>query len=155
MDKITALDRAMRYAPSFLALPLLAVGLVAGMSGAQADPCRFTTCGAQERIFGTRPLFRDDLGNRGGRSWNDIYNQRNQPRFKPGVKAEPFDMGSPIDPTIPLAKGDKTEPFRTNDPQARNEHMRWCRQHYRSYVGASDTYTTFDGRTLFCNSPYD
>lgn len=154
MAKIAALYRAMRYALSLLAMPLLVSGLLAEAARAQADTCLFATCGAQERMFGTRPLVREP-GNRGGRSWNDIYNERNQQRFQPGVKAEPFDMGSPIDPTRPLVRGRKTEPFKTDDPQARNEHMRWCRQHYRSYVGASDTYTTFDGRTLFCNSPYD
>ncbi len=154
MNKIAPLNPVMRPASSILALLLLAAGYIADLPGAQADTCRFTTCGARERMFGTKPLYREP-GVGGNRSPNDIYNQQNQQRFKPGIKAEPFDMGSPIDPTRPLVKKQKTQRFNTDSPQARTEHSRWCRQHYRSYVGASDTYTTYDGRTVFCDSPYN
>lgn len=154
MDKITPLNSPMRYLSSLWVLLLLMAGLFADLQRAEADTCRFTTCGARERILGTPPLYRDP-GGRGNRTWNDIYNQRNQQRFQPGIKAQPFDTGSPIDPTKSLVKDRKTGSFNTDNPQARNEHMRWCRQKYRSYVGASDTYTTYDGRTLYCDSPYD
>lgn len=152
MDKITLLNRVMRPTSPFLALLLLAAGFLADLPRADADTCRFTTCGARERMFGTKPLYREPGGDR---TPNDIYNQRNQQRFKPGIKAEPFDMGSPVDPTRPLVKSKKPRTFNTDNPQARNEHARWCRQHYRSYNGASDTYTTYDGRTLYCDSPYN
>ncbi len=33
-------------------------------------------------------------------------------------------------------------------------HIRWCLNHYRSYVIRTNTYTAFSGRVKYCHSPY-
>ena len=34
------------------------------------------------------------------------------------------------------------------------EHVYWCDQRYRSYNIRTDTFTGYDGRQHYCNSPY-
>lgn len=145
MDMIDRLNPVMRPLPVFVALLLIAAGFVAQMPRAEADTCRFTTCGGRERMLGTKPLYRDP-GGRGNRTWNDIYKERN--RQQPAITAKPLDLGSPATRRKPGDLG-------LDHPNVNNEHRRWCRQHYRSYDGISDRYTTFDGRSLYCDSPYD
>lgn len=140
MNKIGLLNLAMRPLPTFIGLLLVTAGFVADTPGAEADTCRFTTCGARERMLGTTPLYRDP------RRGTGLPNPRNVQL--PTVKAKPFDLRSPANPKKP---GD----FVIDNPNVNNEHRRWCRQRYRSYDGVSDTYTTFDGRTRYCDSPYD
>lgn len=134
----------MRFTLPLLALLLILAGLLASAPGSHADTCRFTTCGARERMLGTKPIYQDP-GGRGYGTWNDIYNQRNP---QPTITAKPFDLGSPVPKRKP---GD----FNLDHPKARNLHMRWCLNHYRSYDGVTNSYMTYDGRTLYCNSPYD
>jgi hypothetical protein len=49
-----------------------------------------------------------------------------------------------------------TEPWWTYDPYttAEDEHVRWCRARYRSYVVRNNTYVTFSGKRRQCISPY-
>lgn len=35
-----------------------------------------------------------------------------------------------------------------------NAHVEWCLGQYRSYNPSTDTYRTYDGRNVYCNSPY-
>ena len=135
-------------------LGLVTTGAFADMRGAQAsDRCLYGPCGAHERLFGPTPGSRD-VTKRGYRSWNDIYNERNQGRYKSGIKAEPFDVGSPIDTTKPLT-GAEAGAFNDDHPEARSEHVRWCLKRYRSYAVKSNTYVTYGGRTRYCDSPFN
>lgn len=36
-----------------------------------------------------------------------------------------------------------------------NEHYRYCLNEYKSYRPETNTYTTFSGKTRFCNSPFN
>lgn len=133
---------------------LLGALVVTGEASA-GDRCLYGPCDAKERLFGPSPGSGDVI-RRGHPSWNDIYNQRNQERYKPGVKAEPFDVGSPIDTTRSLTDGRaKTGLFDDDVPEARSEHVRWCLKRYRSYAVRSNAYVTYGGRTRFCDSPFD
>lgn len=145
--------KASRYIMLILA-GLMAAGTLAVSSPAEAsDKCLFASCGSKERLFGPSPGTRN-LPARGDRSWNDIYNERNQERYQSGVKAQPFDLGSPVDTTRSLT-GAKKGMFNDDQPQARSEHVRWCLKRYRSYAVTSNTYVTHGGRTRFCDSPFD
>ncbi|WP_119392650.1 BA14K family protein [Taklimakanibacter lacteus] len=133
------------------------IGLVLGAASfvdpppAKADPCLYSTCGGKQRLFGP-DLRRSDPY----RSPNDLYNERNQDRYRSGIKAKPFDFGSSTDATRPLgsAPAGKTGNFNGDQPQARSEHVRWCLARYKSYAVATNTYVTYDGRTRFCDSPF-
>jgi hypothetical protein len=35
-----------------------------------------------------------------------------------------------------------------------NRHVRWCMNNYRSYDSSTDTFVSYDGDVLRCNSPY-
>lgn len=140
MNKIGLLNFAMRPLPTFLGLLLVTAGFLAHMPQAEADPCQYSTCGARDRMLGTTPLYRDP------RRGFDLPNPRDRPL--PTVKAKPFDLRPPGDPKKP---GD----FVLENPNVNDEHRRWCRQHYRSYDGISNTYTTFSGQTRYCDSPFD
>jgi len=87
------------------------------------------------------------------RSPNDLYNERNQDRYKSGIKAKPFDVGSPVDTTRSL-NGNTTGTINDSLPGARSEHVRWCLKRYKSYAVATNTYVTYEGRTRFCDSPF-
>ncbi|MEM7067522.1 MAG: BA14K family protein [Pseudomonadota bacterium] len=39
--------------------------------------------------------------------------------------------------------------------QLSNEHYAYCINKYKSYKVATNTYTSFSGKTKYCNSPYD
>src|SRR5262245_57111746 len=82
-----------------LAAMLLMAGTLAVARHAQAgDRCLYgCTSGPNERLFG-RGIGGRDIIDRGYDSWNDIYNQHNQERYKSGTKAKPFDFDSPTDP---------------------------------------------------------
>jgi hypothetical protein len=144
----------MRLVIAILALNVLAAGALADMQRAQAsDRCLYGPCGSNERLFGPTPGSRD-VTKRGYRSWNDIYNERNQGRYQSGVKAQPFDAGSPVDITKSLSDAKKGT-FNDDHPEARSEHVRWCLKRFRSYAVRSNTYVTYDGRTRFCDSPFN
>lgn len=144
----------MRFIIPIFAFGLAAAGMLADSPWAQAsDRCLYGACGANERLFGPRPGS-GDVTKRGYRSWNDIYNERNQGRYQPGVKAKPFDLGSPVDPTRSLTDSKKGT-FNDDHPEARSEHVRWCLKRFRSYAVTSNTYVTYGGRTRFCDSPFN
>jgi hypothetical protein len=65
-----------------------------------------------------------------------------------------FDVGSPLDTTKQLSDPKKGF-FNDDHPEARSEHVRWCLKRYHSYAVRSNTYVTYDGRTRFCDSPFD
>jgi hypothetical protein len=136
-------------------LPL--AGMLALAHRAQAgDRCLYGSCdtsGARERVFGPR-LGDQDVTKRGYGSWNDLYNERTQQRYRSGVKAKPFDFGSSTDPTKSPADARKRT-FNDGRPDTRSEHVRWCLKRYRSYAVESNTYVTYDGRTRFCDSPFN
>lgn len=154
MDKMTDKDFAMktlRHMMSALAILLVAAGSLAFAPRAQAsERCLYGSCdpsGAKERLFGPRPG-NQDVTKRGYNSWNDNYNQRNQDRYRSGIKAKPFDFGSSADPAQRRA-------FNSDVPEARSEHVRWCLKRYRSYAVESNTYVTYGGRTRYCDSPFN
>lgn len=137
-------------------LPALAILLVAALALAFApraqasERCLYGSCdpsGAKERLFGPRPG-NQDVTKRGYNSWNDNYNQRNQDRYRSGIKAKPFDFGSSADPA-------QRRTFNSDVPEARSEHVRWCLKRYRSYAVESNTYVTYGGRTRYCDSPFN
>ena len=135
---------------------LLASGTLAVARHAQAtDRCLYGSCasGSRERLFGPGPGA-VDVSKRGYGSWNDIYNQRNQERYRSGTKAEPFDFGSSARRDGSL-EGAQKPSFNDDRPDARSEHVRWCLKRYRSYAVATNTYVTYQGRSRFCNSPFD
>ncbi len=139
----------MRFVIASVTSMLLVAAIFAGTPRAYAiDRCLYSACSAQQRLFGTGlrqpPLYR---------SPNDLYNERNQERYRSGIKAKPFDPGSPIDPTRGLNSTDKNT-FNDDHPEARNEHVRWCLKRYKSYAVATNTYVTYDGRTRYCDSPF-
>ncbi len=39
-------------------------------------------------------------------------------------------------------------------PAGQSDHVNWCYRRYRSYNARTDTYTGYDGRQHYCNSPY-
>ena len=128
---------------------LLAIALFAGLPQANAlDSCLYSSCSPRERLLGTG-LRRPDPY----RSPNDLYNERNQDRYKSGIKAKPFDVGSPVDTTRSL-NGKTTGTIDDSLPGARSEHVRWCLKRYKSYAVATNTYVTYEGRTRFCDSPF-
>jgi hypothetical protein len=133
-----------------LSAMLLVAGTLAIAHRAQAsDRCLYGSCdpsGAKGRLFGPR-LGDQDVTKRGYGSWNDIYNQRNQQRYRSGTKAEPFDFGS----SAAAQRGT----FNDDRPDARNEHVRWCLKRYRSYAVKTNTYVTYQGRTRYCDSPFN
>ena len=139
-----------------LAAILLAFGTLAVARHAQAtDRCLFGSCasGSTERLFGPGPGA-VDVTKRGYGSWSDIYNQRNQERYRSGTKAEPFDFDSSARRTGSL-DGTQKPSFNDDRPDARNEHVRWCLKRYRSYAVATNTYVTYEGRTRYCDSPFN
>jgi hypothetical protein len=143
----------MRILSLLFVAALLACAIPAGNSAASAaSKCLIGACAARESVFPERPGSPDQT--RDGRSWNDIYNERNQERYRSGIKAKPFDPGSPNDDTKALAGAGK-DMFNDNHPAARDEHVRWCLKRYRTYVVATNTYVARGGRTRFCDSPFD
>jgi len=138
----------MRFVIASCIAVLLCVGIPVGPSPAKADPCLYSTCGGQQRLFGPN-LRRSDPY----RSPNDLYNERNQDRYKSGIKAKPFDFGSSNDAARPLGSPNKGT-FNDDQPQARSEHVRYCLKRYKSYQVATNTYVTYEGRTRFCDSPF-
>ena len=147
----------LRHAIIFFLVALLVVtGSLALARPVQAsDRCLYGSCasGSKERLFGRDP-FGPDVTKRGYNSWNDDYNRRNQERYEPGTKAQPFDFGSSTDPTRSLA-GSKPGTFNNDRPDARSEHVRWCLKRYRSYAVETNTYVTYQGRTRYCDSPFN
>ena len=135
-----------------LAAMLIVAGTLAVAQRAQAaGTCLFGSCdpsGAKERLFGPR-LGDGDVTKRGYDSWSDIYNQRNQQRYRSGTKAKPFDFGSSADPSGSLKQG-----FNDDRPDARTEHVRWCLKRYHTYAVETNTYVTYRGRTRYCDSPF-
>jgi hypothetical protein len=135
---------------------LVISGTLALARHAQAsDRCLYGSCasGAKERLFGPG-AGGPDVTKRGYESWNDIYNQRNQERYKAGTKAEPFDFGSSTDQSGSLS-GMRQPSLNDDHPEARSEHVRWCLKRYRSYAVATNTYVTYQGRTRYCDSPFN
>jgi hypothetical protein len=136
----------MRFIVAIFVLGLVGAGPVADMRGARAsERCLYGPCGAHERLFGPTPGSRD-VTKRGYRSWNDIYNERNQGRYQSGIKAQPFDEG---------LTGAETGTLNDDHPEARSEHVRWCLKRYRSYAVKSNTYVTYGGHTRYCDSPFN
>jgi len=140
-----------------LAAMLIVAGALAVAQHAQAaGTCLYGTCdpsGAKERMFGPR-LGDGDVTKRGYDSWSDIYNQRNQERYRSGTRAKPFDFGSSTDPNASLT-GSRKRGFNDDRPDARSEHVRWCLKRYRSYAVETNTYVTYQGRTRYCDSPFN
>ncbi|MGE0004907.1 MAG: BA14K family protein [Parvibaculaceae bacterium] len=139
-----------------LAAMLLVSGSLAVARHAQADDrCLYGSCasGAKERLFGPRDRS-PDVTRRGYGSWNDIYNQRNQERYRSGTKAEPFDLGSSADRGGSSVDARKPS-FDDDRADARSEHVRWCLKRYRSYQVETNTYVTYQGRTRYCDSPFN
>jgi BA14K-like protein len=143
-------------------LLVLAATLIVGGSLAVAQharaagTCLFGSCdpsGAKERMFGPR-LGDGDVTKRGYGSWNDLYNQQHQDRYRSGIKAKPFDFGSSTDPSTGSLMAPRTSGFNDDRPDARSEHVRWCLKRYRSYAVESNSYVTYQGRTRFCTSPF-
>jgi hypothetical protein len=146
-------ERVMRFIIPIIVLGLAADALAGRLTAQTSDRCLYGPCGSYERLFGPTPGSRD-VSKRGYRSWNDIYNERNQDRYRSGIKAQPFDVGSPLDTTKPLIDPKKAT-FSDDHREARSEHVRWCLKRYHSYAVRSNTYVTYDGRTRFCDSPFD
>ena len=137
----------MRFAVTGASGLLLVIAFLTGIPQAYAlDSCLYSSC---ERLLGTG-LRRPEPY----RSPNDLYNERNQDRYKSGIQAKPFDLGSPVDTTRSLSGKKTTGTFNDDQPQARSEHVRWCLKRYKSYAVESNTYVTYDGRTRFCDSPF-
>lgn len=140
-----------------LAALLLVVGTLAVAHGAQAsERCLYGSCdpsGAKQRLFGPR-LGDQDVTKRGYGSWTDIYNRRYQQRYRSGIKARPFDFGSRTDRTGSLT-GAQEGTFNDDRPDARSEHVRWCLKRFRSYAVETNTYVTYQGRTRYCDSPFN
>jgi hypothetical protein len=140
-----------------LAALLVIAGTLAVAQRAQAaGTCLYGSCdpsGAKQRLFGPR-LGDGDVTKRGYDSWSDIYNQHNQQRYRSGIKAKPFDFGSSANPNgslmVPRSRG-----FNDDRPDARSEHVRWCLKRFRSYAVESNTYVTYQGRTRYCDSPFN
>jgi hypothetical protein len=142
----------------FLAGLLIIAGTLALAQPTEAgSTCLYGSCdpsGAKQRLFGPR-LGDQDVTKRGYKSWNDLYNQRNQYRYRSGTKAEPFDFGSSGERAGSLSNGQKKNPFDDDRPEARNEHVRWCLKRYRSYAVETNSYVTYQGRTRYCDSPFN
>lgn len=140
-----------------LAVLLVITGTLALAQRAQAgSACLYGSCdpsGAKQRLFGPRPGDQD-VTKRGYDSWNDDYNQRNQNRYRSGTKAKPFDFGSSANTTGSLT-GTPKDTFNNDRPDARSEHVRWCLKRYRSYAVETNTYVTYQGRTRYCDSPFN
>jgi hypothetical protein len=140
-----------------LAAFLLVAGTLAVAHRAGAtDRCLYGSCdpsGAKGRLLGPR-LGDQDVTKRGYGSWNDIYNQGNQQRYRSGIKAKPFDFGSSADRTGSV-KDAQEGTFNDDRPDARSEHVRWCLKRYRSYAVETNTYVTYQGRTRYCDSPFN
>jgi hypothetical protein len=162
MDKMPSNDRDMSKSLRhvillILAAMLLVSGTLAVAQHAQAaGKCLYGSCdpsGAKQRIFGPRPGDQD-VTKRGYDSWNDEYNQRNQQRYRSGIKAKPFDFGSSTDPDRALTGAPKGQ-FNDDRADARSEHVRWCLKRYRSYAVETNTYVTYQGRTRYCDSPFN
>ena len=140
-----------------LAATLIVAGtLVLAQHVQAAGTCLYRSCdpsGADRRLFGPR-LGDGDVTKRGYDSWNDIYNQRNQERYRSGTKAKPFDFGSSADPNGSLTARQRRG-FNDDRPDARSEHVRWCLKRYHSYAVKTNTYVTYRGRPRYCDSPFD
>ncbi len=140
-----------------LAVMLAFFGTLAlGQHARAAGTCLYGSCdpsGAKERLFGPR-LGDGDVTRRGYDSWNDRYNQRNQERYRSGTKAKSFDFGSSADPRGSLT-GPENRGFNDDRPEARSEHVRWCLKRYRSYAVETNAYVTYQGRTRYCDSPFN
>lgn len=141
-----------------LAAMLLVAGTLAVAHRAEAaGTCLYGSCsnpsGSNERLFGPGP-FGPQVPRPGYGSWNDKYNQSNQERYRSGTKAKPFDFGSSTDSTGSL-KGTRKNTFNDDRPDARSEHVRWCLKRYRSYAVETNTYVTYQGRTRYCDSPFN
>jgi hypothetical protein len=140
-----------------LAVLLVVSGTLALAHHAQAaGQCLYGSCdpsGANQRLFGPRPGDQD-VTKRGYGSWSDIYNERNQDRYRSGTKAKPFDFGSSTNSAGSLT-GTRKDPFNDDRPDARSEHVRWCLKRYRSYAVETNTYVTYGGRTRYCDSPFN
>jgi BA14K-like protein len=138
------------------AMLIIAGTLVVAPHAQAAGNCLLGTCdpsGARGRLFGPGP-FDSDVTKRGYGSYNDLYNQRNQERYRSGIKAKPFDFGSSTDPNGSLM-GSNKRGFSDDRPDARSEHVRWCLKRYRSYAVETNTYVTYQGRTRYCDSPFN
>ena len=101
------------------------MALFAGVPQANAlDSCLYSSCTPRERLLGTG-LRRPDPY----RSPNDLYNERNQDRYKSGIKAKPFDVGSPVDTTRSLngnttGKAGSASTFATSNNRVDTLHLR-------------------------------
>ncbi len=138
------------------AMILIAATLAVAQHARAAGSCLYGSCdpsGANRRLLVPR-LGDGDVSKHGYGSWNDIYNQRNQERYRSGTKAKPFDFGSSSDRPGSLT-GPQQRGFDDDRPDARSEHARWCLKRYRSYAVETDTYVTYQGRTRYCVSPFD
>ncbi len=140
-----------------LAAMLIVAGTLAVAQRVQAaGTCLLGSCdpsGAKERMFGPR-LGDEDVTRRGYESWRDNDEQRNQERYRSGIEAKPFDFGSSADPNGSLM-GPPKHGFNDDRADARTEHVRWCLKRYRTYAVESNTYVTYQGRTRYCDSPFN
>jgi hypothetical protein len=139
------------------AMTIVVGGLVFPQQAEAAGTCLIGSCdpsGAKQRMFGPQ-LGDGDVTTRGYDNRNDIYNQRHQERYRSGIKAKPFDFGSSTDRMGGSLMVPRSSGFNDDRPDARSEHVRWCLKRYHSYAVESNTYVTYQGRTRYCQSPFN